>query len=284
MNFAISELIPVNNEQRLNKVLACINSKLTDTDSIRVPIYWDMIEPEDGKYTAISYLNLFSKVNPKISIVGLLCYAGASWARPLVLTDKVKPDISRFSAYAAYCMKAFPNINSWEIWNESNSNQFWINSNPSDYAELVNAIAPIIHKENKKVIIGVVSGAEDSTFKFLSEVKQLVKEDLYDIVSFHPYRQPHSPLDKYFGRTLYDQIIDMKKLFNKEIWITEIGWPTDKYDGGIKSYVQRWYLFLTRIICKLYNIKLFCFTLMDNDTVSSQEDVFGYYDNNGKGK
>lgn len=139
-------------------------------------------------------------------------------------------------------------IDRWEFWNEPNGGyRFWKSRPGGDapaFADLALVAARAMRAGNPdaKLALGgffyhdyiVVPGA----VRFLDAVMRARPQlrDLYDAVSFHPYK-PYPPVDppEMAGSWDEDQdatidamraIMARHGMADKEIWITENGWPT----------------------------------------------------------
>ena len=114
----------------------------------------------------------------------------------------------------------------WEIWNEHNYRIFWENPNPSDYLKLLKPTAELIRRKcpQAKIVLGGTSQIP------MSYIETLFKEgagSCFDVMNIHPYCWYDIP-EVELQKQLEDLQALMKQynLGDKELWITEIGWPT----------------------------------------------------------
>ena len=130
----------------------------------------------------------------------------------------------------------------WEVWNEQNLEGFWKNASPDDYLpllkrtyETVKAIDPAL-----TVAVGGFAGVPTN---FIDRLYQLGGAKYFDVMNVHPYGHPSEP-ETY----LESQLAGLKETMArhgdaaKPVWITEIGWPTQKQaataPGLIKAGLQ----------------------------------------------
>jgi len=101
-------------------------------------------------------------------------------------------------------------IDHWQIWNEPNLG--FHSGNPDDYARILTAAGKAIHEANPNAkVLGLNMAFCDVlwTEKILARVPY----DCFDIICFHPYRNPNAPEDK-FDWWVLDQYV---KRFHKEL-------------------------------------------------------------------
>ena len=116
----------------------------------------------------------------------------------------------------------------WEVWNEQDLNQFWKNPNPEDYFTLLKPTYEAIKAINPKLQVAV-GGYAGIPLDYIEKLYQLGGKAYFDIMNIHPYSHPAPP-----EVDLEQRILDLRKLMDKyddgkkPIWVTELGWPTQK--------------------------------------------------------
>jgi hypothetical protein len=116
----------------------------------------------------------------------------------------------------------------WEIWNEQNLEGFWKNANADDYFILLKKTYETIKAVNPKLTVAV-GGYAGVPMPFIEKLYQCGGAPYFDIMNVHPYSHPAVPETR-----LEAQLTELKALMTKygdekkPIWITEIGWPTQK--------------------------------------------------------
>ncbi len=141
--------------------------------------------------------------------------------------------------YVEYCKTLVTEFKgqagAYEIWNEWNINFGGIDNRfvGSEYYAMTAFAAAKAIKEidpDTPLLIGCSSGADAKWLEgIVNYVDPITEESLYDLcdgISFHPYIFPDDP----DSGSLYDGIASIAKLMEgreeKELWITEIGWPS----------------------------------------------------------
>lgn len=148
-------------------------------------------------------------------------------------------------------------IRAWEIWNEPNRADNGVNggakANPSVFGDFLAEIAGAIRAtspEAPEIIVGGLlsrKGSKNGDLTVGAFIRNMEHTDAYDALGLHPYAfrteageaptQDRIPgvIDRVRGnileaRAALDSVKDGQE---KEIWITELGWPvaTDDYKG-----------------------------------------------------
>ena len=116
----------------------------------------------------------------------------------------------------------------WEVWNEQNLHHFWKDPNPTNYFTLLKPTYELIKAINPKLQVAV-GGYAGVPMDYIEQLYQLGGKDFFDIMNIHPYNHPAPP-----ETDLEQRILDLRKLMEKygdgkkPIWVTELGWPTQK--------------------------------------------------------
>ncbi len=147
-----------------------------------------------------------------------------------VSVPRTEEGIYAYAQYAAFLAKT-GKMKAIEIWNEFNIKPF----NPEmleaeHYVKMLKACYTEIKKVNPEIkVIGVVSAGMDK--EYMKKIFDAGGYNYLDVVSMHPY-------DVYRRRYFDDQgwakqVLEVKELMKqygeyKELWYTEMGWPTHK--------------------------------------------------------
>lgn len=140
-----------------------------------------------------------------LQIFGDLTYA------PEFYDTRASEGVQAYASFATAAAKHFAGrVDYWQIWNEPNLGLH--GGDPEVYARLLAATGNAIHQANPKArVLGLNMAFCDVlwTRKILARVPY----DCFDIICFHPYRNPNAPEDK-FDWWVLDQFV---KRFHKEL-------------------------------------------------------------------
>ena len=139
-------------------------------------------------------------------------------------------------------------VKMWELWNEPNEHFFWKPSpNIEQYAMWYREIYKTIKKidPNAKVALGGLAALAYSGSVYTGKVflQELYDRGVFpDIISIHPYPSKfqapdvHIPWEGNFDdvELIYKMMASYEQ-GDKEIWITEWGWPTNKIDEATQA-------------------------------------------------
>ena len=203
---------------------------------------WGHVEPEKGKWNWERFdAAVETATTHGISIFGLLCY-WAPWAKP-----HTEEGIRDYCNYVRTVVGRYKHqVKHWEIWNEPNI-FFWTGT-VEQYAELLKAAYDAVKEADPEAkVIGCCTAGTD--LNFIEKVFQLGGFDKMDILSIHPYRYPGTPEETDFiGELKRADALVRKYGAPKEIWLTEIGWPTHVGSNGagetkqaamiVRTYIQ----------------------------------------------
>lgn len=165
------------------------------------------------------------------TILPIIGYA-PDWGKPAhekldLWLASVEKNLDRYGAKLKY----------WEIWNEHNYKLFWENPNPHDYLKLLKPTAELIRRKYSDVKI-VLGGTSQIPMEYLETLLKEGAGAYFDVMNIHPYSWydiPEVELEKQIG----DLRAMMRKYGagEKEIWITEIGWPTDAEHTYLQEFL-----------------------------------------------
>lgn len=204
---------------------------------LRTQFNWAEIEAVKGDrvFTNIDKVTARAKLD-KVNILAILsgCPLWANgnkqWYPPT--------DITNWLNYVSAIVDRYPEITTYEIWNEENIG-FWM-PKPSalQYLTLLQPTYKLLKSAGKKVVMGGLAGI---ALDYLEEFLKLGGADYIDATCYHPYattlpcpwwvlwnRDPQEAI-------ALDCLKKHKELVAKytskklEIWLTEIGWSTQGF-------------------------------------------------------
>ncbi|OIP22898.1 hypothetical protein AUJ93_02750, partial [bacterium CG2_30_33_46] len=226
---------------------------------------WDFIEPTQDQYDWSGYDDVVLKANANhINISGLIAYSAiwASTGKGLSDEDKYLPNLDAWADFVGKLVERYdgdgindalgsPVVQYWELWNEPNLNRFLKINNmvPDDkefwYGQLLKRGYQAAKQANPDSVIlsGAVSGAD---VYFLNRVIEKTGGCYFDIFATNILRNLSAPEEFMIGYdTLQYQLgqsIGFAKKYNKKIWVTEAGWPTDVVSEEDQAdYIARLY-------------------------------------------
>jgi len=145
-------------------------------------------------------------------------------------------------------------VAAWEIWNEENIDPFWEPPDSETYMWLVSHTSSIIRSADPDATI-VMGGVAGLGSDFLHECLDAGIADYVDALAYHPYVEtisggilPNESLCRNIVN-LVRTYISMHTDKHLEIWLTELGWPTEPnpVSPGVDEHTQACYLLRTFI-------------------------------------
>lgn len=289
--------------------------------SIRFDISWSSLQPNDSKhYNWAPYDTLIHKaIHSGISSLVILDYTPV-WARQkkCAETQMCPPkDNQQFADYAAAVVKRYESqgVNTYEIWNEQNSVQFWQPyPSPEAYQKLLHATAVTMRDQSKNITIltGGMSPAGDPSEAiaprdYLKRLYDAGAKNDFDGIAFHPYTSPfivgQSEATNWdlmdTGTDNLRSTMDAESDSAKKIWITEYGAATNgSGKGAIHQVTNTGYDHVSFELqaemadtavasaeSKPWLASLYWYTLEDGQNISSdRENFFGLQDSLGNTK
>ena len=169
-----------------------------------------------------------------VRILPILDY-DVSWARP------AHKNLDKWLEYVRRVVTRYKDrIRYWEVWNEPNLEGFWRDKpNAADYTKLLKATYATIKQIDPELVV-LLGGVSGIPWPYLEGVYEAGGKDSFDVMNVHPYRYPISPEE----RPLYDDLVRLRQLMEKHgdggkpIWITEVGWPTQRDRRGVSPERQ----------------------------------------------
>jgi hypothetical protein len=246
---------------------------------------WRRIEKNQGEYDWSGYDALVGKCRAR----GLLIFGNLTY-NPSFYDMRSDEGVQAYAAFARAAVKRYAGkVDHWQIWNEPNLG--FLKGDVDAYAKMLSTAGQAIHDANPKAKVLAMNMAFCDVL-WASNVMQRVPYDAYDIVCFHPYRNPNSPEDKfdwwvtdqYIKRfhpgftTNYalahesflaqtDELISAMKKFGapKPLWVTEICFNTHIHPYGVPELRSADLLvrFYVQAIASRKIEKVFWWTLKD---------------------
>lgn len=222
-------------------------------DSMRVILYWNMVEPVPGAYSWQLYDRVYRRMlalglRPLFIVLGAPCWAAASPGlcqshfTSMPPADAAFDDYARFTAAAA---RRYPEAIGFEVWNEPNIEQFWWpGPEPGRYARLLAATeAELAVRAPAVTLVSAglypvgegIAGTQMRDTAFLRRVYEAGAARGADAIGAHPYpggrRQRHL---EDVRRRLARLRTTMARFGDeaKPLWVTEVGLSTTGPEQG----------------------------------------------------
>jgi polysaccharide biosynthesis protein PslG len=266
---------------------------------VRTRIDFNMItiEPSQGDFVWARYDNIVtSAASYRISIIAdLEQYNTPGWANGN-RGSMYAPHASIYHAYAqAIASHYLGKISLFEIGNEPNLAKYWPpKANATVYSAFLKAGYTGVKAGNPsaKVISGGLAQVQGSNnpISFLTRMYEKGVKGYFDYLGIHPYSQPNGPdfSSQDLGVGSFNKVSEVKDLMdqegdqNKQIMITEIGWPTPSNlsGGGVTQSDQAAYISLlyAKIMYENYQyVSIACIYDFINDATNAtnSQDNFG---------
>jgi hypothetical protein len=217
-------------------------------DTLRCSFGWDDYEPTKGNYD-FGWLKQFVtlagqygiKLRPYIAYTAPWAGRGGSdgiyWNDP----PAVEQDWYDFVYHLAAALKPFPNVLSYEIYNEEND-KFWWEGATFSYRATLRAAALAIRAANPAAQV-VLGGFVFPDADWLHAIVSKGDGGDYDILPFHAYPETfeHTPVEHYLDSQYYDYFVPINDRYGgqKPIWINEMGYATTP--GRTQLQQADWY-------------------------------------------
>ena len=211
----------------------------TGVQWLRTDIVWGDIEYVPGQFNWSTPDRIAAAAHARgLKLVGIATVLPA-WARPAGTswnygprTDAERAGFAQFVQLAAARYRG--TIDTWEIWNEMNSAQFWAPTpSTSDYGALLRAAYPAVKRGNPYAFViaggtGWAGAAPD--INSVDWYKGLYAGGLkpyFDAATVHPYFDFSGINTQEMARAAAIRgVMDTAGDYSKKLWGTEIGAPT----------------------------------------------------------
>lgn len=270
---------------------------------VRLTIHWAMIEPDQGHYQLDSLDGAMNAINDHryntlAYLVGSAPFATSAPAGASN-TDQYPPkDVNVFAQRMAMLAQRYPQVNTWQVWNEPNI--VWRpKEDPLAYGQLLNTTAQAIRSAIPGKPVATAGMAYYSQMRntpglMLENLLQqgLGQQDL--IAAYHPYSE-HPEGDDPDARDFLVQGNFLNDALHghgvKQVWATEWGWSS--YTSGAREMQAMigvdgqadYTLRRLALMASMDYQRIFLFNLSDLDARASNRDQsYGLLDLNGEPK
>lgn len=221
-------------------------------DQFRDEISWGSVESTKGKYSMPDYGVNYLKKAVELKMRPLLIYDYANHLYDNGAFPNSPESIAAFARYAVELTRATRGqVSSFEVWNE------WIGGcgmegrpgkhDGEAYGRLLQPVYAAVKKEFPEVtVVGIGGEYGDACISNIQAAIRVAGTRSMDAWSIHPYRYPHAPE----ASDLLGEIGRIREGVSKtgepgKAWITEIGWPTHRGNGGSDEAAQARFLVRT---------------------------------------
>jgi len=192
----------------------------------RCDFAWDMIEDPAGTFDWSLYDTIYNNLLNNNIIPIFLTGIGNPEAYGFgtgISAPITQQQISEYVTFHQTASQRYPNA-WWEICNEPNEEYFWPPSpDASQYATLVNAVAPVIRANIASTSKILSAGTSGIPLSFIQEFLEGGVDALVDYVAFHPYGIDPS--------SLAANVNSLKAITTKPLFCSEYG----SYDTSTQS-------------------------------------------------
>ena len=214
---------------------------------VRLDVSWAMLQPEAGKIDPDSWgVKNIDKVVRMASSRGLqvlgTLWLTPDWANPPAGERSAPADPGDYGKAFAWAAKHWKGkVDAWEVWNEPNSGDFFVDPNPVTYTRLLCSAYRAVQKTpgqpGAKVVYG---GTMHNDIDWIKDTYRAGAKGCFDIMATHPYQSP-SDTGPLAGRgtepwefAALGEVRDVMRSYNdyRAVWITEFGWSSHTNNGN----------------------------------------------------
>ncbi len=227
--------------------------------ALRMDVQWAKIEPTTKGVYSQSYLSTIDYAVDGLKARGMKALMTVdrtpNWANNNQGQFVPPTNDKDYADFLVFLIKRYNGkVNDFEIWNEPNQPQFWVNPNPTKYTALLKTAYMAAKSVSPSVNIlgGSISNTTSIGTDFLKGMYSAGAKPYFDVLSQHIYGDPpaHGNMTP---ETLFDTlttaILPIMQSYNdsaKKIWITEHGYTTalanSSHPAGVTDSVQADYL------------------------------------------
>jgi len=192
----------------------------------------------------------YSKLHAKgLKILGLLTFTESGMGH------------SEWKAYVKSVVEHFPGVSAWEIMNEADNYL-----SPADYTTYLKEAYTIIKDRGSATVVLSGLTARKEVYPFWDGVKAAGGWGSFDAVGLHMFHNGDPAKDSYENGTMSQEVQKVINTVNKngakKIWVTELGFDSDKF--GLENQAN-WLVQGLKIVHGFSEVdKIFVFRLFDH--------------------
>jgi polysaccharide biosynthesis protein PslG len=216
---------------------------------VRIDMSWATLQPTSrtsyDMAWGVPFMDRIIKManDRGLRVLGML-WLTPDWAQPTngPRSSPANPaDYGRALAWAAKRWQG--KVQSWEVWNEPNSSDFWITESPVQYTRLLCAGFNAVQRSGSTAGI-VFGGTVHNDVEWISRAYDAGAKGCFDRMATHPYVGPanaspasggeNDPWD--FNRLAAVRQLMLSHGDRRPIWLTEFGWSSHANTGTEKPW------------------------------------------------
>ncbi|PJF44265.1 MAG: hypothetical protein CUN55_04860 [Phototrophicales bacterium] len=212
---------------------------------VRQPIYWALLEPEEGEYDWSVYDHIIQAVDehPQLELIAVLD-GTPEWARSRLAPEHPfapPASVSAFGTFAAnFAARYRDQIDYYQIWDEPNLRSHWGNTDPEPaiYTAMLQVSYTAIHNNDPTATVIAAAlaptiergPANYNEIEYLNAIYTHGGGDYFDAAAGKPYGYNTSAYDRHIGNFNFSRIILMRETLiahgdaDKPIWASNFGW------------------------------------------------------------
>jgi polysaccharide biosynthesis protein PslG len=271
---------------------------------VRIGVQWSLIQPRrptanDPGYglrwavpKADRVIGMAHRRGFKVSVTFLRT---PGWANGGKGPTQLPRDLDAYARAVGWMADRYRDqVQSWEIWNEPNSDNHLRGGRAPRYAELLCQAYRAIHHADRSTRV-VFGGTAGNAWGFIARAYEHGAKGCFDVLATHPYNQDKSPRleppnDK---RWWFKNIRLVRRVMVRHgdaatpVWFTEVGWSTHRNTASTPSWKRgvtreeqaRYAAQMLRITAREFPyVKRVCWYSAKNERTGDLEnDSFGLY-------
>ncbi len=214
---------------------------------VRQPIYWELIEPEQGQFDWSLYDPIIQAVadHPQLEFVAVLD-GTPRWARARTAPDHPfapPASVATFGDFAAaFAQRYQDQVDYYQIWDEPNLRSHWGNTDPQPaiYTAMLQAAYPVIHRNDPSAMVITAALAPTvergpANYNEIAYFRTMYvhgARDYFDAAAGKPYGYDTGPDERSVGDNIFNfsRLILLREVMveqgdgRKPIWASNFGW------------------------------------------------------------
>jgi hypothetical protein len=216
---------------------------------VRIDMSWATLQPTSrtsyDMAWGVPFMDRIIKManDRGLRVLGML-WLTPNWAQPTngPRSSPANPaDYGRALAWAAKRWQG--KVQSWEVWNEPNSSDFWVTESPVQYTRLLCAGFNAVQRSGSTAGI-VFGGTVHNDVEWISRAYDAGAKGCFDRMATHPYVGPANASPSSGGENDpwdFNRLAAVRKLMlshgdRRPIWLTEFGWSSHANTGTEKPW------------------------------------------------